>query len=121
MKSTTLLSLSVLFFTFAFIYYPPIISYNNDIQSMRDSISIVCKLKKYQKEQGKLPEKLKQLIRTKDVFVHYEKLSNQEFTLTVHNGFDPTATYKSSEKKWEHWRKAPFPLKEELVKVDCKS
>jgi hypothetical protein len=128
MKSTnsnaikiTLLSSVLLFFLFAFVYCPPIIVYNNDVQSMRDSIPIICKLKKYQKEQAKLPEKLEQLIKIKDQFLHYEKLSNQELTLTVHDGFDPTAIYKSSEKKWEHWREVPFPLKEEIVKVDCQS
>jgi DNA-dependent RNA polymerase auxiliary subunit epsilon len=116
-----ILSLIALFSMLALVYYPPVIVYNDEIQSMKNSISIICKLRKYQKEQGKLPERLEYLIKINDSFLHYEKLSNQEFILTVHDGFDPTATYKSTEKKWEHWREVPFPLKEELVKIDCRS
>ena len=88
---------------------------------MKESISIICKLRRYQKGHGDLPDKLVQIAKINDTFLHYERLNNQEFTLTVHDGFDPTATYKSTEEKWSQWREVPFPLKEELVKVDCRS
>ena len=104
-----------------YIYCIKIISYNEDIQLMKESISIICKLRRYQKGHGDLPDKLVQIAKINDTFLHYERLNNQEFTLTVHDGFDPTATYKSTEEKWSQWREVPFPLKEELVKVDCRS
>lgn len=119
-KAIILLSTALLLLL-TFIYYPPIMLYSADIQSMQRSIPIICKLSKYQKEQGNLPDKLEQIIKTNDEFLYYEKVSNQEFTLTVHDGFDPTATYKSTQNKWIHWREVPFPLKKELVKVNCQS
>jgi hypothetical protein len=119
-KMRVLLS-TVLLFLLTFIYYPPIMLYSKDVESMKRSIPIICKLNKYQKEQGDLPSKLEIIVKTNDEFLHYEKVSNQEFTLTIHDGFDPTATYKSTKNKWIHWREVPFPLKKELVKVDCQS
>ena len=115
----TIILLLVLLSLPTYIYCIKIISYNDDIQLMKESISLICKLRIYQKEHGDLPGKLKQIAKINDTFLHYERLNNQEFTLTLHDGFDPTATYKSTEKKWSQWREVPFPLKEELVKFDC--
>jgi hypothetical protein len=102
---------------FVYAFFAP---YIHDKLLTDRSIAIICKLKKYQQTHQKLPDSLNQIMDGTSWWeeLHYIRENDRDFTLSISNGFDSVAIYKSTNNKWDG-PDHPFIFKQEAVEVDC--
>jgi hypothetical protein len=76
--------------------------YVHDRILIEKSVTVICKLKEYQRIHRKLPSTLNQIMNESRWWneLGYQKIDDRDFRLHISNGFDSTAIYSSTKNRW---------------------
>jgi hypothetical protein len=98
----------------------PIDIYYKEREMMKKASPMICQIKTYRKQYGTLPNSISKISIERGLKdkVTYENKDDENFTISIDNGFDIFATYESMKDSWSS-RDAPFPLKNEIIRSDC--
>jgi hypothetical protein len=94
--------------------------YVRDRVLIKKSVTIICKLKEYQRIHQKLPSTLTQLMNENGWWdeLGYEKIDDRDFRLNISDGFDSTAIYDSTENRWDRPH-SPFLFQQKSMEINC--